>query len=607
VTSPTTPPATPTSERALPRRRTVLATGAAGAGLTLTTLPPDAQAARAARRRRRAVFAHGVASGDPLARRVVIWTRVTPSRQATPGSGRGPRITVEWEVARDRKFRRIVRRGSVVTSAARDHTVKVDVRGLRPGKRYFYRFRWRKVTSPVGRTQTAPRPRSTPRNLRFGIVSCSNLQAGWFSAYRHLAARDDLDAVLHLGDYIYEYAPGEYGHGQDNEDIRPHVPAREMVSLADYRQRHAQYKRDRDLQRLHGRYPFIVTWDDHEVTNDQWRRGAENHNEGEGKYLPRRARAHRAYDEWMPVRFSGTADLRDGTRLFRHLTFGRLAELSMIDLRTYRDEQTTDPTAIADPGRTITGKRQMRWLIDHLGRNHGHWKLVGNPVMITPVNFGTLPDDVTGPVADSKIARKLALTKTDGYVGDFVDMLKATGRWRSSIVIVLADHSMDWSRSDQAVAIGPALDADPMLAGRYAIAENGGAELVYWTGPARRRDEAVRRIRRAAKSVDGVLHAHPRTDRFLGLGPEAGDVVVYCEAGRRFSEDPGSNPIPGNHGHPTTLPIPFFIGGGHRRVPRGVASSDLAFTMDVAPTLSSFFGVGGPRRGYDGTNRLPRR
>lgn len=227
------------------------------------------------------------------------------------------------------------------------------------------------------------------------------------------------------------------------------------------------------------------------------------------------------------------------------------------------------------------------------------------------VNLGDIDryghSDLTGPVADSKLARKLALSKTDGYVGDFIDMLKATGRWRNSIVIVLADHSMDWSRSDQTVAIGPALDADPFLAGRYAIAENGGAELVYWTGPARRRDEAVGRIRRAAKSVDGVLHAHPRTDGFLGLGPEAGDVVVYCEAGRRFSEDPTSNPIPGNHGHPATLPIPFFIGGGHRRVPRGVTSSDLTFTTDVAPTLSSFFGVGGPRRGYDGTNKLPRR
>ena len=171
------------------------------------------------------------------------------------------------------------------------------------------------------------------------MVSCSNLQAGWFSAYRHLADRDDLDLVLHLGDYVYEYAPGEYGYGQSNQDIRKHVPAREMVSLADYRKRHAQYKRDPDLMRLHAKYPFVCTWDDHETTNDAWRKGAENHNEGEGDYGKRKAVARRAYDEWMPVRMSGTAKLNDGTRLFRRLRFGQLAELSMLDLRTYRSQQ----------------------------------------------------------------------------------------------------------------------------------------------------------------------------------------------------------------------------------------------------------------------------
>jgi alkaline phosphatase D len=341
---------------------------------------------------------------------VVIWTRVTPTRAATPGSGTGPRVTVRWEVARDRRFTRVVRRGSFTTSASRDHTVKVDVRRLRPGTRYFYRFRWDGVTSPVGRTKTAPRPRATPRRLRFGIVSCANLQAGWFSAYRHLAKRHDLDAVIHLGDYLYEYGPGEYGYGQGNVDVRPHDPPREMVTLADYRRRHAQYKRDRDLQKLHRRNPFIVTWDDHEVTNDQGREGAENHDPDEGDYLRRRARAHRAYDEWMPVRLEGTAALGDGTRLFRRLRFGRLAELSMLDLRTYRDQQV-DPAApspvptpaeqVSDPDRTITGRRQLDWLKQALRNNRGvQWKLVGNPVMIAPVTFADLPHDLVDPVND---------------------------------------------------------------------------------------------------------------------------------------------------------------------------------------------------------------
>lgn len=379
-------------------RRTVLASGAAGAAV----LPVVGRASlSAADTPDRAVFAHGVASGDPLPRGVLIWTRVTPTPRATPGSGRGPTVTVRWEVATDARFAKVVRRGSAVTSPARDHTVKVDVTGLKPATWYHYRFRYDGVTSRVGRTRTAPGRRATPANLRFGVVSCANLQAGWFSAYRHLAARDDLHAVLHLGDYLYEYAPGEYGYGQANEDIRPHDPAREMVALGDYRRRHAQYKTDPDLADLHAKYPWIVTWDDHEVTNDQWRDGAENHQpDSEGDYRRRRARAHRAYDEWMPVRMSGTADLRDGTRLFRRLRFGRLAEISMLDLRTYRDEQVDQTGGVSDPGRTIIGRRQLRWLRDSVMRTGSQWKLVGNPVMIAPVNFGTLPDALTGAVND---------------------------------------------------------------------------------------------------------------------------------------------------------------------------------------------------------------
>nr|WP_281363267.1 alkaline phosphatase D family protein [Nocardioides perillae] len=244
--------------------------------------------------------------------------------------------------------------------------------------------------------------------MRLGVVSCANLQAGFFSAYRHLARRRDLHAVLHLGDYLYEYAPGQYGRGQGNEDVRRHVPAREMVSLADYRQRHAQYKRDPDLQDLHALAPMIVTWDDHEVTNDQWRDGAENHDASEGDYVRRRARAHRAYDEWMPVLMDGTARLGDGARLYRRLQFGQLAELSMLDLRTYRSQQVggvptpvPNPDAtVSDPDRTILGRQQMAWLKASLQQERAQWKLVGNPVMIAPVTFGQVPRDLLDPVND---------------------------------------------------------------------------------------------------------------------------------------------------------------------------------------------------------------
>src|SRR3990170_1518952 len=202
-------------------------------------------------------FAHGVASGDPRPSSVVIWTRVTPTSASHPGSGAGPDVTVRWQLSTNSSFTRIVRSGDVRTDRARDHTIKVDVTGLQADTTYFYRFVYGSYRSPTGRTRTAPTSTASPANVRFGVVSCANFQAGWFSAYRHLANRNDLHAVLHMGDYLYEYAPGEYGYGQGNQDIRPHEPPREMVNLPDYRRRHAQYKLDPDLQRLHGKYPFI--------------------------------------------------------------------------------------------------------------------------------------------------------------------------------------------------------------------------------------------------------------------------------------------------------------------------------------------------------------
>lgn len=212
--------------------------------------------------------------------------------------------------------------------------------------------------------------------------------------------------------------------------------------------------------------------------------------------------------------------------------------------------------------------------------------------------------DLTGTTL--KVARRLALADTDRLVGTFVDRLKSTGRWAHSMVVVLADHSMDWSRPDRVVSLQGVMDADPLLAGKVQIACNGGADLLYWTGSPARRDDAVARIRSLAAAVPGVLATHDRTADWLRLGPEAGDVVAFCRAGWRFSDpDPvTSNPIPGNHGHPATRQIPFFVGGGHPRVPRRTASPLAAQTVDVAPTVASFFGLGAPRGGWDGTARI---
>ena len=228
---------------------------------------------------------------------------------------------------------------------------------------------------------------------------------------------------------------------------------------------------------------------------------------------------------------------------------------------------------------------------------------------LTFVNLGDIDRfghaDPTGPLG-IKALRRAALADTDQLIGQLVDHLRATGRWERSALIVLADHSMDWSTPDKVVSLTKPLAADPLLAGKVQIACNGGADLLYWTGPAEQRTAAVSRMREIAAAVPGVLSTHPTTDAVLRLGPEAGDVIAYCMQGWRFSDpDPvTSNPIPGNHGHPATRRIPFFVAGGHPVVPVGQSSPRHAHTVDVAPTVASFFGLSAGRKKYDGRARL---
>lgn len=414
--------ATPHTPLPGPARRDVVRGAAVGAVAATATVTPFAlSAAHAAPT---TGFLHGVASGDPLPTAVVLWTRVTPTADAVPGSGRGPRVKVTWEVATDDDFTRIVRRGQVATGTERDHTVKVDASGLTPGTRYAYRFRSGGATSPTGWTRTAPAPSSTPSRLRLGVVSCSNWEAGWFSAYRHLAARGDLDAVLHMGDYLYEYPTGEYGAGETV--VRTTQPTHEIVTLADYRVRHGHYKTDPDLQALHAVAPWITTWDDHESANDAWIDGAENHQpETEGAWADRAAASRRAYDEWMPIRLSGTATLGDGNQVYRELSFGTLADLRMLDLRSYRSEQASYAALgqVGSPDRTIAGDAQMGWLKESLSASSATWKLVGNPVMISPVTFaavdveaGQALNDMGGLIPPEGIPYNV--DQWDGYTAD---------------------------------------------------------------------------------------------------------------------------------------------------------------------------------------------
>ena len=324
------------------------------------------------------VFRHGVASGDPLADRVILWTRVTPR-------GADVSARVSWQVARDPKFTNTVARGEVETGAARDFTVKLDARGLAPATTYYYRFQSGGEQSPLGRTKTLPR--ETVARVRLGVVSCSNLPHGYFNAYACLANRPDLDAVLHLGDYLYEYANEQYGDG--SKYGRAPLPDKEMVALQDYRERHAQYKADPDSQALHQQYPFIVTWDDHEFANNTWSGGAQNHNAdaGEGEWNARRLAAIQAYFEWMPIRED--APMLQG-RIYRTFRFGNLATLLMLDTRMIgRDRQvlSKESASIEDPKRQLLGAEQEAWLAEQFVtsvRNKSTWTVLGQQVMFAP-------------------------------------------------------------------------------------------------------------------------------------------------------------------------------------------------------------------------------
>jgi alkaline phosphatase D len=319
------------------------------------------------------MFRHGVASGDPLDDRVVLWTRVTPPDPDVR------EVEVGWLVAADEQMTRIVRRGKARTSAARDFTIKVDAGGLDPGRHYFYAFQAGAERSRVGRARTLPK--ATDR-VRLALVCCSNYPAGFFNVYGRLASRDELDVVVHVGDYIYEFQNGVYGDGTSL--LRIPEPRREAVTLSDYRVRYATYRTDPDLQDAHARHPFIVVWDDHEITNDTWSGGAGNHNPGEGDWPTRRAAAYRAYLEWMPIRESTGRDIH----LYRRFRFGSVAHLSMLDTRGLRDEQVaaSDVAALGRPERTLLGDTQERWLFDGLRssqRAGDSWRILGQQVMFS--------------------------------------------------------------------------------------------------------------------------------------------------------------------------------------------------------------------------------
>lgn len=325
-------------------------------------------------------FTLGVASGDPEPDGFVIWTRLAPHPLAGDGLGGMPDrdVAVDWQVASDPTFAGVVRGGTVRALPRMAHAVHVEVHGLEPGGEYFYRFRTEGHLSRTGRTRTAPSYTSSPASLLVAAASCAELEHGWFTAYRRLA-EDQPDLVLHLGDYLYEFGRDQYRAREGN--VRRAVGT-ETVTLADYRQRHAQYKTDPDLQLAHASAPWSVVWDDHEVDGNWAGTTPSDH---ERHFVRRRAAAFRAYYENMPLRRTSTPR-RSGMRIYRRLRWGDLATVHLLDTRQYRDDQACGDHRQAgcrerlDPRRSITGDRQEQWLLRGLGTSRARWDVIAQQV-----------------------------------------------------------------------------------------------------------------------------------------------------------------------------------------------------------------------------------
>lgn len=424
-------------------------------------------------------FLHGVASGDPGPDRVILWTRVSPPDLTVRS------VDVDWVVASDVSFTETVAGGTVATGPEQDFTINIDALGLEPGKQYYYRFESGTALSPVGRTKTLPV--GSIDHLRLGVASCANYPGGYFHAYRYLAEREDLDVVLHLGDYLYEYQNHYFGDGEPLGRVPD--PNHELVSLEDYRRRHSQYKQDPDLQAVHSKHGFITIWDDHEIANDAYRGGAQNHqSEHEGLYADRRSAAVQAYLEWMPIRqpaslaaddaassnavsgpTTSNEDVAPDPQIYRSFEFGDLLQLTMLDARLIgRDAQITHPcdvpAAMSDE-RSMLGEVQETWLLSELRRfnqSTALWCVLGQQVML-----GQLSDVTTSCIADPD--------QWDGYGAsrnrllDFIDSEAI-----DNVVILTGDAHSSWAMD---------IAKDPFNAQTYDPGSGDGSLAVEFVVP----------------------------------------------------------------------------------------------------------------------------
>ncbi len=365
---------------------------------------------------RQSAFPFGVASGDPKAHSVVIWTAVYSSSLK--------QVEVKYKVALDTLMGMVVKQGIVQTDTSQGNIVKLVIADLKPQTKYYYCFEINEKRSPVGRTQTLPEANAAIANLRVAVVSCANYEWGYFNAYRHLAQQQDIAAVIHLGDYIYEYGPGKYG---SKKLMRKHLPAHEILTIGDYRTRYAQYRLDPDLAEMHRLHPVIAVWDDHEYANDAHVAGAGNHDPNtEGDWADRKAIARQAWFEWLPV------DLRVDQPIYRSFQFGTLAQLMMLDGRmTGRQPQVSGP---ADPKRfeasqTMLGQTQLDWLLKSVTQSASTWQLVGNQTIVSTLK---VPKMFQGKA-------KTSMDMWDGYPTERDKMLQQLLDQQKQVLVFTGD------------------------------------------------------------------------------------------------------------------------------------------------------------------------
>jgi alkaline phosphatase D len=392
-------------------------------------------------------FRHGVASGDPTTRRVVIWTRVSGAAGADP-------VSVRWRVI-EADGERLVGSGQTLARPESDWSVRIDVTGLRPDTHYLYDFEVDGERSPTGRTRTLPDGDTAA--IRFAQVSCAKYNAGHFNAYARLAERDDIAFVLHLGDWIYEASQTPPASQTPSRDIgRPFDPLHECRTLSDYRTRYAQYRLDPDVQAVSAAHPFIATVDDHEFADGAWRDGATEHKpERDGPWAERKAASFQAREEWIPLR---RPDPADPARVYRSVSLGSLADLFLLDTRTMRDEPVPPPQ-LSRQGRSNLGPQQKAWLLEGLASSAARWRLLGNPsVMARTWNDG-LPEFVRKALVKVKLIDGDGTgpdwDQWDGYPQERRELLRAIGELEVPNVVVLS--------GDVHVALAAELAEDPHM------------------------------------------------------------------------------------------------------------------------------------------------